>query len=149
MKLEPDSAGNQLRQELDQLIGSEPEADRVLRATTAIVTQALSSVQWVGIYVTEDGELELGPAAGLKDGAPEPAPSLDQPRSQLVSIDLSELAVPVVYDGTVVGLILARTETTGDEQQWLVGLLEMVAERISSHCLVGWDTGGVEWENVS
>jgi putative methionine-R-sulfoxide reductase with GAF domain len=149
MKLKPDSDEERLRRELDELIGSEPEADRVLRATTAMLAQALSSVQWVGIYVTEDGELELGPAAGSKDGAPEPAPSLDQPRSQLVSNDLSELAAPVTYDGTVVGLIVARTETAADEQQRIVDLLEMVAERISSHCLVGWDTGGVEWENVS
>ena len=149
MKLEPDSDGERLRQELDELIGSEPEADRVLRATTAMLAQALSGIRWIGIYVTEDGELELGPASGSKDAAPETAPSLDQPESRQVSHDLSELAVPVAYDGTAVGLIVARTETARDEQQRIVDLLKVVAERISSHCLVGWDTGGVEWNDVS
>ena len=149
MNPESDSEGERLRQELDELIGSEPEADRVLRATTAILARTLSSIRWIGIYVAEDGELELGPASGSEDVAPETAPNPDQPQSQRVSDDLNELAVPVAYEGTAVGLIVARTETSADSEQTILELLTMVSERISSHCLVGWDTGGVEWENVS
>ena len=49
-------------------------------------------------------------------------------------------AVPVVYDGTRVADLAA--DRCGDR-----ALLGGVAELVALQCLVGWDTGGVPWDD--
>jgi hypothetical protein len=51
----------------------------------------------------------------------------------------------VTFEGTPVAeLVVHRTET-GDDGPFL----ERVATLISPYCLVGWDTQGVPWADVS
>jgi hypothetical protein len=53
----------------------------------------------------------------------------------------------VVYEGTraaVLG-VESAAEPEGDETAFLAH----VAVLISAHCLVGWDTGGVAWPDVT
>jgi GAF domain-containing protein len=58
----------------------------------------------------------------------------------------SEIVVPVSYDGTVVAEIDVDSDAPaafGDADR---AFLEQVAAIISPHCLVGWDTGGEDWD---
>ena len=77
---------------------------------------------WAGILFADDRELVLGPEAGT------PAPG-------------ARTHTEVLYEGGRV----AELVTDGCDD---LELLERVAELISAHCLVGWDTGGVPWEGV-
>jgi hypothetical protein len=47
--------------------------------------------------------------------------------------------VPVSYKGDTVG----ELQVDGDADR---ALLDAVAERISAYVLLGWDTGGEDWE---
>ena len=58
----------------------------------------------------------------------------------------SEIVVPVRYDDIVVAEIDIDSDEPaafGDADR---GFLERVAELLSPHCLLGWDTGGEPWE---
>ena len=58
----------------------------------------------------------------------------------------SEIVVPILYDRLVVAEIDIDSDTPaafGDADR---EFLERVAALIAEHCLVGWDTGGVDWE---
>jgi GAF domain-containing protein len=60
----------------------------------------------------------------------------------------SEIVVPISYEGRVVGEIdinSDRPAAFGEEDR---AFLERVALLISPHCLVGWATGGVPWQDV-
>jgi L-methionine (R)-S-oxide reductase len=57
----------------------------------------------------------------------------------------SEIVVPIVYEGQVVGEIDVDSDAPaafGDDDR---ELLERVALLVSPYCLVGWDTGGETW----
>ena len=97
------------------------DADDVLRdVVKALVGDGGCS--WAGILFAEEDELILGPQAGLPDPA-------------------SRTQVPVVYNGARVAELVADG---GD-----ASLLERVAQLVAPYCLVGWDTGGVPWDEVS
>jgi hypothetical protein len=95
------------------------DADDQLRATVAELA-ARDGVSWAGVYFVEGDELVLGP----ESGTPEPE---------------RRTAVPVVWRDTRVAELAA--DGTVDPSQ-----LEPVAAEIAELCLVGWDTGGEEWE---
>jgi hypothetical protein len=76
---------------------------------------------WAGILFSEEGELVLGPQAGWQR---------PERRTQ----------VPVVYEAAHVAELVAD----GCDDP---ALLERVALMISTHCLVGWDTGGAPWDS--
>src|SRR5919201_4187312 len=60
----------------------------------------------------------------------------------------SEIVVPIVYEGRVIGEIdidSDRPAAFGREDR---ALLERVAVLISAHSLIGWDTGGVAWQEL-
>jgi len=104
---------------IDGIVNSGDEADDVLRAVIGKLVE-LGGCTWAGILFAEDGELVLGPEAG------EPDPGL---RVQL----------PVVYEGArVAELVVDGCDDTA--------FLDSVADRIATHCLVGWDTRGAPWE---
>ena len=75
---------------------------------------------WAGIRFSEAGTLVPGPEAGLSD------PS-------------RRVAVPVSYQGSVVGELAADGSVDGS-------LLTQISDRIATHVLLGWDTGGESWE---
>lgn len=106
-------------EEIDRIIGLGGDADDVLRAVVAELARE-PGVEWAGIFFLEDGARVLGPEAGAADPA-------------------RRISVPVAYQDVVVGELAAdgRAET---------GLLEQVAALISTHVLLGWDTGGEAWE---
>lgn len=95
------------------------DADDVLRAVVAALART-QGVTWAGVFFLEDGALELGPQAGTPD-------------------ERRRTSVPVSYRGATVGALAA--DGTADEK-----LLRGVAELISTHVLLGWDTGGEAWE---
>jgi putative methionine-R-sulfoxide reductase with GAF domain len=95
------------------------DADDVLRDVVAALAARYG---WAGILFVEAGELVLGPQAGTPDEAR---------RTQ----------VPVTYNGDRIAE-LAVDGAPGEDRSFL----ERAAELVSGHCLVGWDTGGEEWE---
>jgi putative methionine-R-sulfoxide reductase with GAF domain len=101
----------------------------VLRQTVAVLHQRIPHYTWVGLYFVEGEELPLGPSSGAPDSG------------------ATRTAIPVVYEGT-------QTATLGIESQAELdaadrAFLERVAVLISAHCLVGWDTGGLPWPEVT
>jgi len=95
------------------------DADDVLRAVVAELVQE-PSIEWAGVLFLDDGKLVLGPEAG-------------------VAGPTRRTSVPVFYENAVVG------ELAVDGQAELP-FLERVALLISTHVLLGWDTGGEVWE---
>jgi hypothetical protein len=107
---------------IDRILSRDDDADNVLRdVVTALVENG--ACVWAGILFAEEGELVLGPEAGTQKP--------DQ-----------RLQVPVLFnDARVADLVVDACVDSA--------LAERVATLISAHCLVGWDTGGVPWEDVS
>jgi hypothetical protein len=103
---------------LDDVLSLGEDPDDVLRALVAALV-AEAGCAWAAILFVEDDELKLGPEAG------EPDPGL---RVQL----------PVVYEGARV----AELVVDGCDDS---AFLDDVADRIATHCLVGWDTAGEPW----
>jgi hypothetical protein len=106
---------------IDRILNRGGDVDDVLRD----VVQALherADYPWAGIFFVEVGGLVLGPQAG------EPQP---ERRTQL----------PVAYDGARVAELAVDAAPEDDRP-----FLERVAVLISAHCLVGWDTGGEQWQ---
>ena len=103
---------------IEQLVATGDEADDVLRGVVAELVAG--GCAWAGILFSEDGELVLGPHAGTPDPG-------------------SRTTVPVTYSGEEVAQLVADGCDDADE-------LTTVAALISSHCLVGWDTGGDPWD---
>jgi putative methionine-R-sulfoxide reductase with GAF domain len=116
---------------IEQVAASEPEADDVLRQTVALLHDRFDRYSFAAILFVEDGELVLGPWAGeMEEGA-------------------HVLEVPVDYEGSAVGALRVATEDpegfAADDRPFL----EQVAALVSAHCLVGWDTGGEPWPEIS
>ena len=110
---------------VERILNRGGDADDVLRAVVAAVQERIPHFARVGIAFMEDGRLELGPEAGAGDG--------------------EELRALVTFEGAPVAeLVVHRTETAHDGP-----FLERVATLISPYCLVGWDTQGVPWADVS
>lgn len=94
------------------------DADDILRSVVDALA-AEPEVSWAGIVFLE----ESGPVPGPQAGDP------GEPH---------RICVPISYDGNPV----AELWVAGEADR---ASLERVAELISTHCLVAWDTGGVPW----
>ena len=105
--------------EIERLVGLGSDADDVLRGVVAALARE-PAIEWAGILFLEEGALVLGPEAGVADRA-------------------RRVAVPVSYQDVVVG----ELAVDGDADR---ELLQRVAALISTHVLLGWDTGGEAWE---
>jgi hypothetical protein len=105
--------------ELEAIVAEGGDADDVLRA---VVGALAGRYGWAGIYFVEDGALVLGPHAGRPDEAA---------RTQL----------PVTFNGDRIAELAIDGALEGDRMS-----LERAAELVAGHCLVGWDTGGEDWE---
>jgi hypothetical protein len=104
---------------VDRALADAPDADEALRRVVRLLA-ARPGVAWAGIAFVETVGLVLGPAAGDEDEA----------RRQVATIS---------YRGEVVG----ELRVDGDAEP---GFLAALAERLSAHVLLGWDTGGERWE---
>ena len=118
MSAEPDA---EILAAIDGIIAGGADADDVLRAVVAELVDR-GVCRFAGILFFDDGDLVLGPQAGTAGDDP-------ARRTQL----------PVTYKGDRVAELVAD----GCDDRVL---LERVAERVSEHCLVGWDTGGDPWD---
>ncbi|HLX32687.1 MAG TPA: hypothetical protein VKR79_07950 [Gaiellaceae bacterium] len=96
------------------------DADDQLRAAVAELA-ARDGCSWAGIFFVEGDDLVLGPEAGTPDAG-------------------RRVAVPVTWHDTRVAELAADGEVT-------TAHLEAVAAEIADLCLVGWDTGGEDWES--
>ena len=152
---------------VEAVVHDETEADEVLRQTVNILHDRFEQYSWVGIYFVEEGNLVLGPwrgpqatehvriaigqgvcGAAAASGRTEVVDDVNADDRYLACFPStrSEIVVPVVYDGQVVGEIDIDSDAPaafGDEDK---AFLERVAALISPHSLVGWDTGGVPWQ---
>ncbi len=151
---------------VDRIVNRESDADEVLRRTVDVLHDRFDHYSWVGIYLVEAGELVLGPwngpqatdhvripigegvcGAAAANGQTEVVDDVNAETRYLACFPStrSEIVVPIVYDGNVVGEIDVDSDAPaafGDEDR---ALLERVAVLISPHSLVGWDTGGEPW----
>lgn len=104
---------------IDAALEASADADDALRETVRILA-AQPGVSWAGVAFVETTGLVLGPSAGTPDAA----------RRTLVT---------VCYKDETVG----ELQVDGEADR---ALLQAVADRISAHVLLGWDTGGEGWE---
>ena len=104
---------------LERILDSGDEADDVLRAAVSVLVDE-PGVAYAEVAFLEDGELVPGPHAGDPD-------------------EERRVRVPVTYQGSQVG----ELRVDGDAD---VSLLSRVAELVSAHVLIGWDTGGERWQ---
>lgn len=153
--------------EIERIAAGDEDADDVLRHVVDLLHDSFDAYSWVGIYFVEGDELVLGPwrgpqatehvripvgqgicGAAAASGETEIVADVnadDRYLSCFVSTR-SEIVVPIVYDTLVVAEIdidSDRPAAFGDDDR---AFLERVAAAVAEHCLVGWDTGGVEWE---
>ena len=105
--------------EIEAALDSSADADDALRATVRILATQ-PGISWAGIAFVETTGLVLGPSAGVPDEA----------RRTLAT---------VCYKDETVG----ELQVDGDADRVV---LAAVAERISAYVLLGWDTGGEDWE---
>ncbi len=104
---------------IDLILNAGEDPDDVLRLVVAELVQE-PAIQWAGVLFFENGSLVLGPEAGVTD------PS-------------RRISVPVSYLEAIVGEL--SIDGSAD-----LPFLEQVARLISTHVLLGWDTGGETWD---
>ena len=145
--------------------GGEPGG--VLQAVVDVLHDRFEHYSWVGIYLVEEGDLVLGPwkgpqatehvripigqgvcGAAAASGQTEVVDDVNADERYLSCFPStrSEIVVPIVYEGKVVGEIDIDSDTPAAFGPEDTALLERVALLISPHSLVGWDTGGVPWQ---
>jgi hypothetical protein len=107
---------------IERIIETSGDADDILRqVVTALHDDA--GYAWAGLFFVEEGALTLGPEAGVAD---------EEHRTR----------VPVRWQGDTIAELAVDGAAAGD-----TGSLERIADLVSGHCLVGWDTGGEPWES--
>jgi hypothetical protein len=107
---------------VEAILASDREPDDLLRAVVGALVDH-GACAWAAIVFVEGSELALGPQSGV-----------ERPGERR--------SVRVVYRGDHVADLVG--DGCGDP-----GLLERLAAAIAAHCLVGWDTRGVPWDDVA
>jgi L-methionine (R)-S-oxide reductase len=142
----------------------------VLRQVVEVVHDRFEQYSWVGIYLVEGDDLVLGPwkgpqatehvripvgqgicGAAAATGRTEVVDDVAADERYLACFPStrSEIVVPIVYEGRVVGEIDIDSDRPAAFGEADRTYLERVAVLISPHCLVAWDTGGVPWPEPS
>jgi putative methionine-R-sulfoxide reductase with GAF domain len=106
-------------EEIERVLDRGGDADDVLRDVVATLVEH-GGCRWAGIFFVEDGELVLGPEAGVANEA-------------------ARTSLPISYQGRSVGALGADGEVD-------LALLARVASLVATHVLLGWDTRGEAWE---
>ena len=104
---------------IERLLAETADADEVLRRTVEALV-AEPEIAWAAVAFLEADTITLGPAAGTPD-------------------ESRRTRVPVVFQDAVVGELQVDGDVDGDS-------LERVASLIAPYVLIGWDTGGEDWE---
>ena len=105
--------------QIEAIVSRGGEADETLRDLVAALAARYA---WAGIFFVEDGDLVLGPQAGVPN-------------------EHARTRVPVRYQGDRIAEVAVDGAPEEDRM-----FLERVAELAAGHCLVGWDTGGEAWD---
>ena len=151
---------------IERVRNREAESDHIVRAVVDVLHERFDHYSWVGIYFVEGEELVLGPwrgpqatehvripigrgicGAAAASGRTEVVDDVSADERYLACFlsTRSEIVVPVRYQG----LVVAEIDIDSNRPQAFTGedraFLEHVADMIAPYCLVGWDTGGVEW----
>jgi L-methionine (R)-S-oxide reductase len=152
---------------IEQVVERESESDVIVRETVELLHDRIGHYSWVGIYFVEGDDLVLGPwkgpaatehvripvgqgvcGAAAASGQTEIVDDVNaDPRYLACFVSTrSEIVVPISYDGLVVAEIDIDSDTpaafTAEDREFL----ERVAAVISPYSLVGWDTGGMDWQ---
>jgi L-methionine (R)-S-oxide reductase len=154
---------------VERIVNRESEADEVLRRVVDVLHDRFDHYSWVGIYLVEGDDLVLGPwkgpqatehvripigqgicGAAAATGRTEVVDDVKADERYLACFPStrSEIVVPIVYEGRVVGEIDIDSDQPAAFTEADRAYMERVAVLISPHCLVGWDTGGVPWPEV-
>jgi malonyl CoA-acyl carrier protein transacylase len=115
------SSTSEALEAIDLILNAAGDADDILRQVVALLHEQVGYA-WAGIFFLEDGELTLGPQAGIPEEA-------------------RRTSLPVTWQGVAVAE-LAIDDAPEEDRMFL----ERVAVLVAGHCLVGWDTGGESWE---
>jgi putative methionine-R-sulfoxide reductase with GAF domain len=107
---------------VEEILGRGGDADDILRRVVAALHED-AGYSWAGLFFVEEGALTLGPEAGVPD-------------------EEHRTSVPVRWQGDTIAELAVDGAAPAD-----TAFLEQVAELVSGHCLVGWDTGGEPWES--
>ena len=156
-----------VQEAVDRIVERGGSDEEVLQGVVDALETEVEHYSWVGIYLVEEADLVLGPwkgpqatdhvripvgqgvcGAAAASGRTEIVDDVNSDDRYLACFPStrSEIVVPIVYEGKVVGEIdidSDRPAAFGPEDRTL---LERVAVLISPHSLVGWDTGGVPWQ---
>jgi L-methionine (R)-S-oxide reductase len=154
-------------QAIEEVVRQQEESDAVVRLTVEALHDRLESYSWVGIYFVEGDELALGPwkgpratdhvripigqgvcGAAASSGVTEIVDDVGADPRYLACFPStrSEIVVPVGYEGVVVAEIDVDSDIPAAFGPADRAFLERVAAVISPYCLVGWDTGGMDWD---
>ncbi len=138
-----------------------------MRGAVEAIHDRLDTYSWVGVYFVEGEELVLGPwkgpnatdhvripigqgvcGAAAASGVTEIVDDVNADPRYLACFPStrSEIVVPVLYEGSVVAEIDVDSDAPAAFGEADRAFLERVASAISAACLVGWDTGGMDWD---
>ncbi len=152
---------------IEASVAREEDSDDIVRLAVEVLHDRLETYSWVGIYFVEGDELALGPwkgphatdhvripigqgvcGAAASSGVTEIVADVAADPRYLACFPStrSEIVVPVHYDGTVVAEIDVDSDAPDAFGPADREFLERVAAVISPYCLVGWDTGGLDWD---
>jgi L-methionine (R)-S-oxide reductase len=155
---------------VERILNRGGDADDVLRQVVELLHDRCAHYSWVGIYLVEGDDLVLGPwkgpqatehiripvgqgicGAAAASGRTEIVDDVNADPRYLACFPStrSEIVVPIAYQGRVVGEIDIDSDEPAAFTNADRDFLERVATLISPHCLVGWDTGGVAWSELS
>jgi len=153
--------------DIEQLAATEEDSDAIVRGAVEAIHDRLDTYSWVGIYFVEAEELVLGPwkgpsatdhvripigqgvcGAAAASGVTEIVDDVNADPRYLACFPStrSEIVVPVLYEGSVVAEIDVDSDAPAAFGEADRVFLERVATAISAACLVGWDTGGMDWD---
>jgi hypothetical protein len=104
---------------LERILSGGGEPDDVLRSVVRLLAEE-PAIGWAGVAFLEKNELALGPQAGEANEA-------------------HRQRFPIVYKGSPVGELWVDGDPKAD-------FLSHVADLLSAHVLIGWDTRGERWE---
>lgn len=114
---------------VERILAAGGDADDALREAVTAVQSRVPGYDWVGISFVDAGTLLLGPWAGAERAPDAPPP----------------VRVPIRFQGTTVAELGIAGPAPDDGEQ---AGLERLASLLAAHCLVGWDTGGVPWDEL-
>ena len=149
---------------VEGILAREGDADEALQAVVEALHDRVEHYSWVGVYLVEGDDLVLGPwkgpeatehvripvgegicGAAAASGETEVVDDVNADPRYLACFPStrSEIVVPIVYEGKVVGEIDIDSDEPAAFGEDDRVFLERVTALIAPRCLIGRNTGGV------